>query len=174
MTMIKDVKEGTIAQFLTGGWLEIYVAWLLGRQLKARFSPARFQLLYNLKGALPDGREFESDLMALVDGKMFWVECKTGDWQDYSARFKGLVPIFGADRTSAALLLIRPPDAGTRARATDMLDMRVISIDEVDDFIADFLDGLPGQKGKGPSRRPEPLPDLENIRIWMGSLKIFQ
>ena len=147
------LRDGEIAQFLTGGWLEMYVAWLLGRQLKARFSPARFQLLSNVKGALSDGREFESDLMAFVDGKLFWVECKTGDWQDYSARFKGLVPIFGADRTSAALLLIRPPDSGTRSRATDMLDMRVISIDEVEGFITDFLDGLPGQKGKKPRRR---------------------
>jgi len=90
---------------------------------------------------------------AFVDGKLFWVECKTGDWQDYSARFKGLVPIFGADRTSAALLLIRPPDSGTRSRATDMLDMRVIAIDEVEGFITDFLDGLPGQKGKKSRRR---------------------
>ncbi len=147
------LRDGEIAQFLTGGWLEMYVAWLLGRQLKARFSPARFQLLSNVKGALSDGREFESDLMAFVDGKLFWVECKTGDWQDYSARFKGLVPIFGADRTSAALLLIRPPDSGTRSRATDMLDMRVISIDEVEGFITDFLDGLPGQKGKKSRRR---------------------
>ena len=57
-------KDGSTAQFLTGGWLEIYVAWLLSRKLRARMSAAKFQVLFNVKGTLPDMREFEADLMA--------------------------------------------------------------------------------------------------------------
>ncbi|RMH01092.1 MAG: hypothetical protein D6702_12310 [Planctomycetota bacterium] len=132
-------KDGSTAQFLTGGWLEIYVSWLLTKRLKARMSPAKYQVLFNVKGTLPNRKEFEADLMALVDGRMFWMECKTGNWQDYSARFKGLVQVFGCDRASAALLLIRPPDPGTRSRSTDMLDMSLISLEEVDGFINRFL-----------------------------------
>jgi hypothetical protein len=132
-------KDGQIGQFLTGGWLEIYVSAVLTRRLRAAMSSAKFQLLYNVKGVLPDGREFEADLMAAVEGRLFWLECKTGQWQDYSARFRGLVKIFGVERESAALLLIRPPDANTRARATDMLDMTLLSLEEVDDFISVFL-----------------------------------
>jgi hypothetical protein len=132
-------KDGQVGQFLTGGWLEIYVSAVLTRRLRAAMSSAKFQLLYNVKGVLPDGREFEADLMAAVEGRLFWLECKTGQWQDYSARFRGLVKIFGVERESAALLLIKPPDANTRARATDMLDMTLLSLDEVDDFISVFL-----------------------------------
>jgi hypothetical protein len=133
------VKDGEIAQFLTGGWLEIYVSSLMGKRLRSSISPAKFQLMYNVKGSFSNGREFEADLMACVEGRLIWVECKTGHWQDYSARFRGLVKTFGTERTSAGLLLIKPPDAATRKRATDMLDMTLMSLDEVDDFISVFL-----------------------------------
>jgi hypothetical protein len=139
-------KDGEIAQFLTGGWLEIYVSALIGKRLRASISPAKFQLMYNVKGSFSDGREFESDLMACVDGRLVWIECKTGHWQDYSARFRGLVKTFGCDRTSAGLLLIRPPDAATCKRATDMLDMTLMSLDHVDDFISVFLGEEPAPK----------------------------
>ncbi|PCH82821.1 MAG: hypothetical protein COB96_01565, partial [Planctomycetota bacterium] len=132
-------KDGSTAQFLTGGWLEIYVAWILSRKLRARMSAAKFQVLFNVKGTLPDQREFEADLMASVDGRMLWVECKTGHWQDYSARFKGLVKVFGCDRDSAGLLLLRPPDSSTRKRATSMLDMTLLALDEVSSFFNRFL-----------------------------------
>ncbi len=132
-------KDGKTGQFLTGGWLEIFVSLLLSKRLRAHLSPAKYQMLYNVKGALPDGREFEADIMAVIEGRMFWLECKTGNWQDYSARFRGLVKTFGVDRNSSGLLLLRAPDPNTRARATDMLDMTVLSLQEVDGFLCRFL-----------------------------------
>jgi hypothetical protein len=132
-------KDGEIAQFLTGGWLEIYAVWLLNRRLKARMSAAKYQVLQNVKGTLPDGREFEADLMAFIDGQFFWVECKTGQWQDYSARFRGLVKTFGCDRTSAGLLLLRAPDANTRGRATDLLEMTLLALTDLETYFDDFL-----------------------------------
>ncbi|MFK5955570.1 MAG: hypothetical protein QM477_03895 [Planctomycetota bacterium] len=150
-------KDGQIGQFLTGGWLEIYVFAVLAKRLRASMEPDKFQLLANVKGMLEDGREFEADLMAAVGDKFFWLECKTGNWQDYSARFRGLVKIFGVERTSAGLLLIRPPDSATRKRATDMLDMTLLSLAEVDDFISVFL----GEELTGDSRRHAAPPVLE-------------
>jgi hypothetical protein len=137
-------KDGKTGQFLTGGWLEIFVSMLLSKRLRAHLSPAKYQMLYNVKGALPDGREFEADIMAVVEGRMFWLECKTGNWQDYSARFRGLVQTFGVDRNSSGLLLLRAPDVSTRSRATDMLDMTVMSLQEVDAFLCRFLGVEPG------------------------------
>ncbi|MCH2100562.1 MAG: hypothetical protein MK209_01370 [Planctomycetes bacterium] len=138
-------KDGEIQQFLTGGWLEIYVVWLLSRRLRARMSPAKYQVMFNVKGTLPDGREFESDLMACIDGRLLWLECKTGQWQDYSARFRGLVKTFGTDRAGAGLVLIKSPDGSTRNRATDMLDMTLLSLEEVGNFVDDFL-GVPADE----------------------------
>lgn len=132
-------KDGEIQQFLTGGWLEIYVVWLLSRRLKATMSPNKYQVLYNVKGTLPNGAEFESDLMACIDGRLLWLECKTGQWQDYSARFRGLVKTFGTARDGAGLVLIKPPDGSTRSRATDMLDMTLLSLSDVEGFVDRFL-----------------------------------
>ena len=155
-------KDGEIAQFLTGGWLEIFVSAIMGKRLRASINPEKFQLMYNVKGSFSDGREFESDLMACVDGRLVWIECKTGHWQDYSARFRGLVKTFGTDRTSAGLLLIRPPDAATCKRATDMLDMTLMSLDEVEDFISVFL----GEElvGKPTPPKIEPLEEGDDRR----------
>ena len=155
-------KDGEIAQFLTGGWLEIFVSAIMGKRLRASINPEKFQLMYNVKGSFSDGREFESDLMACVDGRLVWIECKTGHWQDYSARFRGLVKTFGTDRTSAGLLLIRPPDTATCKRATDMLDMTLMSLDEIEDFISVFL----GEElvGKPTPPKIEPLEEGDDRR----------
>jgi len=133
-------KDGDIAQFLTGGWLEIYATWLLNRRLKSRMSAAKYQVLQNVKGTLPDGREFEADLMAFVGDQFFWLECKTGQWQDYSARFRGLVKTFGVDRKSAGLVLLRAPDSSTRGRATDLLEMTLLALPDLETYFDDFLE----------------------------------
>jgi hypothetical protein len=146
-------KDGEIQQFLTGGWLEIYVVWLLTRRLRARMNTAKYQVMFNVKGTLPDEREFESDLMACIDGRLLWLECKTGQWQDYSARFRGLVKTFGTDREGAGLVLIKPPDGSTRARATDMLDMTLLSLAQVGEFMDDFL-GVPLDERVDDDERP--------------------
>jgi hypothetical protein len=146
-------KDGEIQQFLTGGWLEIYVVWLLTRRLRARMSTSKYQVMFNVKGTLPDEREFESDLMACIDGRLLWLECKTGQWQDYSARFRGLVKTFGTDRKGAGLVLIKPPDGSTRARATDMLDMTLLSLAQVGEFMDDFL-GVPLDERISDDERP--------------------
>lgn len=146
-------KDGEIQQFLTGGWLEIYVVWLLTRRLKARMNTSKYQVMFNVKGTLPDEREFESDLMACIDGRLLWLECKTGQWQDYSARFRGLVKTFGTDRQGAGLVLIKPPDGNTRARATDMLDMTLLSLAQVGEFMDDFL-GVPLDERISDDERP--------------------
>jgi hypothetical protein len=146
-------KDGEIQQFLTGGWLEIYVVWLLTRRLRARMNTSKYQVMFNVKGTLPDEREFESDLMACIDGRLLWLECKTGQWQDYSARFRGLVKTFGTDRKGAGLVLIKPPDGSTRARATDMLDMTLLSLAQVGEFMDDFL-GVPLDERVSDDERP--------------------
>jgi hypothetical protein len=133
-------KDGETQQFLTGGWLEIYVVWLLSKRLKGHLQPNQYQVLFNVKGTLPTGNEFEADYMACVNGRLLWLECKTGQWQDYSARFRGLVKVFGSDRTGAGLVLIKSPDTSTRSRATDMLDMTLLSLDDVESYVDEFLD----------------------------------
>lgn len=133
-------KDGETQQFLTGGWLEIYVVWLLSKRLGGHLQPKQFQVLFNVKGTLPTGNEFEADLMASINGHLLWLECKTGQWQDYSARFRGLVKVFGTNRKGAGLVLIKTPDASTKARATDMLDMTLLSLDDVETYVDEFLD----------------------------------
>jgi hypothetical protein len=133
-------KDGEIQQFLTGGWLEIYVVWLLSKRIRARVATSKFQVMFNVKGTLPEGNEFEADYMACIEDRLLWLECKTGQWQDYSARFRGLVKVFGTDRKGAGLILIKSPDSSTRARATDMLDMTLLALGDVETYVDDFLE----------------------------------
>jgi len=139
-------KDGETQQFLTGGWLEIYVVWLLSKRLRGHLEPSQFQVLFNVKGTLPTGNEFEADLMASINGHLLWLECKTGQWQDYSARFRGLVKVFGTNRKGAGLVLIKTPDSSTKARATDMLDMTLLSLDDVETYVDEYLEIPEGER----------------------------
>ncbi|NPA43510.1 MAG: hypothetical protein GXO27_05745 [Chlorobi bacterium] len=63
--------------FLTGKWLEYYVAYKAAEVLQSLGLP--FAMVRNVKGTWPQGTEFETDLIIGVKDKLFVIETKTGD-----------------------------------------------------------------------------------------------
>ncbi len=98
-------QSGEITNFINGGWLEIYIARLVENTLNQQAIP--FTKLYNPIIDLGNGDTFELDLLYLVRGKALWLECKTGDYQNYVQRYSDMRSRLGLNPAQSILVVTR-------------------------------------------------------------------
>ena len=69
--------------FLTGHWLEIFIRKTIHDSLKSLPAAIEYTYLINPQIILPNGNDFELDVVFLINGEIYWVEGKTGNYQHY-------------------------------------------------------------------------------------------
>ncbi len=92
-----------VINFFTGKWLELFVERTI-RDIATKYLQ-HFSLIRNIKVAFPNGNEGELDILANLDGKIFWIEAKTGDYQRYIAKYAQLVKFLSIEPDRAFLVL---------------------------------------------------------------------
>lgn len=86
----KTSPEPKVQNFITGGWLERYAL----KELQESYAEIigddpemRLDYLANPQVSLPDGDDFELDVLGMVGNKPVWIEAKTGDYQTHVAKY---------------------------------------------------------------------------------------
>ena len=86
----KTSPEPKVQNFITGGWLERYALKVLQEshaELVGDDPAMRLDYLANPQVSLPDGDDFELDVLGMVGNKPVWIEAKTGDYQTHVAKY---------------------------------------------------------------------------------------
>jgi hypothetical protein len=97
-------KMGIVINFFTGGWFErfIYLKTLsLFTQNKTKFTK-----LINPQITFPNGDDFELDLLFLVEKQPLWIECKTGDYQNYIKKYSDIRRLLAVPKERAILVIL--------------------------------------------------------------------
>ncbi len=124
--------------FLSGGWLERYAASLAAR-LAARLNGARGEaglpqvrvsLLKNPQISLPNGDDFELDLLIEAQGQALWLELKTGEYQRYVAKYARMSALLALP-PSRALMVLTDINPHASASLSGIFQMRVLSVEEL-------------------------------------------
>ncbi len=97
-------RTGVITNFFTGEWFERYI-YLKISSLFARHGN-EFTCLINPKITFSNGGDFEFDLFFLVAGQPLWVECKTGDYQSYIAKYAAARKTLNIPQSRAILVIL--------------------------------------------------------------------
>jgi len=118
-------------RFFTGHWFEIYcrekiLAWLRGAGLEDRA-----QLLHNVQVKLPDGEDFEFDLLLWLDGRLFWFEQKSGSYQHNLEKYARLADRLVLDRNHAFLVLAQAGEKTAQVLG-DLCGMTVCTTDTLE------------------------------------------
>lgn len=121
--------------FFSGQWLERFVLQVvqkavntvsndLGRQLN-------FSYLINPQILLPNDDDFELDLIFQVDGSFFWIEAKTGDFQQHISKYSRISKIIGLDYKHSIMVLtdIQPERASD---LTSLFSMTVYDLSQLE------------------------------------------
>jgi len=101
-------RVGNVTNFFTGGWFERYVYLKILSFLSQ--NGLEFTCLLNPQIAFPNGDDFELDLLFLISRKPLWVECKTGDYQEYIAKYSDARKLLSIPKLRAILVILDIPD----------------------------------------------------------------
>ncbi|MCS6958568.1 MAG: hypothetical protein RMK91_00765 [Pseudanabaenaceae cyanobacterium SKYGB_i_bin29] len=134
---ILSVKPSRIPEalnFFAGKWLERYMKAKFIRLVKDQLGTERYSFLMNPQIILPNGDDFELDLLLEIDQKVYWFEGKTGNYQKHIDKYARMLPILGLDTDHAFMLL---PDVNTDTARTlkDIFHLTVLNLNDFQDTL---------------------------------------
>ncbi|MDR1873410.1 MAG: hypothetical protein LBQ90_00140 [Synergistaceae bacterium] len=116
--------------FLSGGWLEHYIRDRVVSILSTH--PAThdmsFAFMKNPRILLPEDENFEFDFLLMVGEKIFWIEAKTGEYQEFLGKYERVSKLMGLTRDNNLLVLVDAPKPDDRI--TSRYDLSCCSVDE--------------------------------------------
>lgn len=100
---IAEIHKAT--HFIQGYWLEVLLRSTVS-QLMAQYlhSIDHFDLLSQLGIQLPDGQRSEIDLLLMINGEVYWFECKSGTLGEYYEKFSRQGGLMNLDERSSFLV----------------------------------------------------------------------
>ncbi len=134
----KTTRLPTAQNFFSGQWLERYIV----QQVQAAVNAIRAQIdqtvdfdyISNPQIILPGGQEGELDLLFHVNETMYWIETKSGDYQQHISKYSSIARTLNLDPQHALMVLTDIP-ASRSTELTTLFRMGVCSLSE-------FSDGL--------------------------------
>lgn len=115
-------RVGKVINFFTGGWFERFVYLRIFSLLSQ--NSLEFTCLLNPQITFSNGDDFELDLLFLIDGQPLWVECKTGDYQAYIAKYSDARKLLSTPKSRAILVILGISNDLT-ANLTNLYDITV-------------------------------------------------
>jgi hypothetical protein len=127
---------GPVTNFFTGAWLDRYV--LLRTQASLRRQRVDVETLTNLQVVLPDGRDFELDILIGSLAGILWLECKTGNnYPEFVTRYGQIAKRYMClPATRCALVLLEPLTEDEKQSNTVLAGMSVLNLPDLDPFLA--------------------------------------
>ncbi|WP_243029395.1 hypothetical protein [Thermus altitudinis] len=132
----KASTEGWVQNFLTGGWLERYVAEKLRKFLRSKNLPHEVAMGYQV--VLPNGEAMELDVLLRVGERVYWFEAKTGDFQAHIAKYGGLKKVLGLSAKESFLVLL----GMDKARAKELSALHGLTVVNQANFLDIFQEVL--------------------------------
>jgi hypothetical protein len=117
--------------FLAGNWLERYVRDKLIRLTVAHTGEISFSYIANAQVTLSNGADFEMDLFFHINDKFYWVESKTGEYQDKIQKYSRIADELGLQR-SQAFMVLTDVSQDIRSSLSSLYHLSVIGVDEVE------------------------------------------
>ncbi|GIW23851.1 hypothetical protein [Meiothermus sp.] len=101
-------------RFFSGQWLERFVL----QKVKAVYNQVAaevtgelgFEYLINPQITLPNGDDFELDVLAAIGSNVYWIEAKSGDYQQHVAKYSKFARLLGLDFDHSLMVLTDAPD----------------------------------------------------------------
>ena len=69
-----------------------------------------FEYLINPQITLPNGDDFELDILASIGSSIYWIEAKSGDYQQHAAKYSKFARLLGLDPDHSFMVLTDVPD----------------------------------------------------------------
>ncbi|MEC4986856.1 MAG: hypothetical protein SAK42_22365, partial [Oscillatoria sp. PMC 1076.18] len=115
--------------FLSGEWLERYIKQKIIQLLnESNQEIIQYSYLTNPQISLPNGDDFELDIIFRINEEIFWFEVKTGEYQRHINKYSQMAQELNLDKDHAFMILTDIPDSATTA-LSNLFQMTVVNSD---------------------------------------------
>lgn len=128
--------------FFSGQWLERYVLLsvykavnLVSRELDKELE---FTYLLNPQIILPNGDDFELDLLFQVNGTFYWIEAKSGDYQQHISKYYRISQMLNLN-SEQSIMVLTDFSSDKLDALTKLFSMRVCSLSQLEEFLIETL-----------------------------------
>jgi hypothetical protein len=101
-------------RFFGGQWLERFILQkvkAVHAQVASEVSGTlSFEYLINPQITLPNGDDFELDILAAIGSSIYWIEAKSGDYQQHVSKYSKFARLLGLDCEHSFMVLTDLPD----------------------------------------------------------------
>ncbi len=122
--------------FFSGGWLERYIKTAIIKNISNY--PIRYSYLKNPQILMPNGDDFELDILFNIENEIFWFEAKTGEYQKHIQKYSNVAKILELDFQHSFMIL---SDITETAAAT-LKSMFNMTVYRIDDFSERFKENI--------------------------------
>ncbi|BBE31751.1 hypothetical protein OSSY52_18920 [Tepiditoga spiralis] len=122
--------------FLNGEWFERYLKLKVIKSLEMNKQNKKIKYSYikNPQIILPNGDDFELDLMFKIDDEIFWIEAKTGEYQNSLKKYSKIKKMLNLKRKNVFVVLTKNLEDRMKSALSTMFDVNVINIKEFENI----------------------------------------
>lgn len=130
--------DGRVGNFITGNWLERYVVITVSQHLRKLYPGRSIEVLSNPRIILPDGSDFEIDVLIACDSIVLWFECKTGkDYPAYLTKYAVVArKVMQLGSEHAAMILLEELNDSEKKNNKHVAGMSVLNLNDVQRFLS--------------------------------------
>ncbi|MFB2977176.1 hypothetical protein [Microseira sp. BLCC-F43] len=125
--------------FLSGQWLERFVKEQVIQLVQSINPQLRYSYLLNPQIILPNGNDFDLDVIFKIEEDIFWFEAKTGEYQRYVEKYSKMSSILNLDKEHSYMILTDVSENSTKALSS-IFKMTVVNIEEFAEHLKQSLD----------------------------------
>lgn len=135
----------TAINFFTGQWLERFIKTEVKNSIRKLETPIKFAYLTNPQIILPNGDDFELDVLFSIDEEIFWFEAKTGDYQNYVDKYSRMAKLMQLDNKHAFMVLTEVNEQNCVA-LKKIFGMEVVNIEKFSETFQNSIRHLNEEK----------------------------
>lgn len=128
--------------FFSGKWLERFVLLTIQRVIQTVSTKLQkkltFSYVINPQVILPNGDNFEIDILFQVHNSFYWIEAKSGDYQQHIHKYAKMSKILNLDCAHSIMVLTDISEDKTSA-LTALFSMTVLSISQLENKLLTVL-----------------------------------
>ncbi|GIV30278.1 MAG: hypothetical protein KatS3mg028_1344 [Bacteroidia bacterium] len=141
----KPNKIPTAIKFFTGQWLERFIKTEVKNTIRKLERPVKFAYLTNPQIILPNGDDFELDVLFYIEDEIFWFEAKTGEYQNYVDKYSRMAKLMQLDSKHAFMVLTEVNEPNCIA-LKKVFGMEVVNIESFSDKFQNAINHLNEEK----------------------------
>ncbi len=141
----KPNRIPTAINFFTGQWLERFIKTEVKKTIRKLKNPVKFAYLTNPQIILPNGDDFELDVLFYIENEIFWFEAKTGEYQNYVDKYSRMAKLMQLDNKHSFMVLTEVNEQNCVA-LKKVFGMEVVNIESFSEKFQNAINHLNEEK----------------------------